>query len=535
MGKVLLILLGVMENLSFLFLAPYLANFLGIIDISNKLDKVNLPFKEFLSTIFHSNTVFFIIVIIVFASRALYLLLLHFHCFSEYCRINKKLRSFALKLNYIHGEDHTPLLTKTLLTDLTSTAFVYEYHYIIILSSLIPAVLLSISTFYILGAKASLGLLAWFSFIFLILRLIINKNTLLGDEINNLNIRRFDEISIFSKTSRLVTVLNKFDLTWSKFSNMNLEFGKKQFYQQFFSGIPKVLVEASIFLALIIISVYYKSVGYSKESIILIIVTLMSALYKLMPLIVNISTSISGLKSVLPQKKDLEKQLSKDLSIPKYLCFRDDENKLLSIESCFFRSRLGNEKKTLSFTITGYGLYSFYGKSGAGKSTLSDMISGLLEPTGGDLFINKELVFDEESFLGISRSFQDPIILKSSLRDNLLRYSDYEGDINSFIDMLGLSHLEEKELDKGGGTSSLSGGEAKRVDLLRALLDKSKLKLIDEPEAGLDKHNKENVMRILKEFAKNNVVIVFTHDENIIKESDKSFDLYKLKENHEVH
>jgi tungstate transport system ATP-binding protein len=155
------------------------------------------------------------------------------------------------------------------------------------------------------------------------------------------------------------------------------------------------------------------------------------------------------------------------------------------------------------------------GPNGAGKSTLL-RVMGLLEtPAAGSLRFQGERVSAADG-LPVRRRmasvFQDPLLTDASVRDNVrFRGADGEGSavrVTEWLEQLGIAHLAERR------ARTLSGGEAQRTALARALVLQPELLLLDEPFSALDQPTREalieDMARILKR-ARTTTVLV-THD-----------------------
>lgn len=146
-------------------------------------------------------------------------------------------------------------------------------------------------------------------------------------------------------------------------------------------------------------------------------------------------------------------------------------------------------------------LLAYIGTNGAGKSTTMKMLTGLLKPTSGEI----ELVAD----LKIGMVFQESVLdeeltvldnLKS--RQALYRKQD-KAWLEKLIQLTGLDAF----LNQTYGT--LSGGQRRRVDIVRALLNKPNLLFLDEPTTGLDIQTRRAIWEILHRLQREENLTIF--------------------------
>lgn len=146
-------------------------------------------------------------------------------------------------------------------------------------------------------------------------------------------------------------------------------------------------------------------------------------------------------------------------------------------------------------------LLAYIGTNGAGKSTTMKMLTGLLKPTSGEI----ELAAD----LKIGMVFQESVLdeeltvldnLKS--RQALYRKQD-KAWLEKLIQLTGLDAF----LNQTYGT--LSGGQRRRVDIVRALLNKPNLLFLDEPTTGLDIKTRRAIWEILRRLQREENLTIF--------------------------
>ena len=167
--------------------------------------------------------------------------------------------------------------------------------------------------------------------------------------------------------------------------------------------------------------------------------------------------------------------------------------------------RLGQANIAATF-CTGTGLTALYAPSGAGKTSILNMVAGLLTPDHGHIIVDGEILFDSAAGINLPPEqrragyvFQDVrLFLHRRVRDNL-RYgmrlippSRRWIGMDEVIEFLDIGHL----LDRWPAT--LSGGEAQRVAIGRALLSGARFLLMDEPLASLDPARREEIMALIE-------------------------------------
>lgn len=167
--------------------------------------------------------------------------------------------------------------------------------------------------------------------------------------------------------------------------------------------------------------------------------------------------------------------------------------------------RIGGAQVGARFTAAG-GVTVLFGPSGAGKTSVLNMIAGLLTPDHGHVRIGETVMFDAVAGVnaqahrrGIGYIFQDGRLFPHyRVRANLLyghrRAPDAAPSMNfdEVVAFLGIGDL----LDRW--PKSLSGGEAQRVAIGRALLSGARSLLMDEPLTSLDAARRDEIMRVIE-------------------------------------
>jgi multidrug/hemolysin transport system ATP-binding protein len=174
--------------------------------------------------------------------------------------------------------------------------------------------------------------------------------------------------------------------------------------------------------------------------------------------------------------------------------------------------------KDISFNVKKGNLFAFLGPNGAGKSTTIGMICTILKPTTGKILVNgyEVGIQDDEIRNSIGVVFQesllDPLLtVRENLRIRASFYNINKVKFNEILKEISIVIGIEDFLDQRYGT--LSGGQKRRADIARALLNHPKLLILDEPTTGLDPQTRLNVWKTIKKIQKEQgmTVLLTTH------------------------
>ncbi|WP_306485577.1 ABC transporter ATP-binding protein [Anaerococcus sp.] len=165
---------------------------------------------------------------------------------------------------------------------------------------------------------------------------------------------------------------------------------------------------------------------------------------------------------------------------------------------------------------------SILGRSGGGKTTLLNIIGGLDKYTSGDLLIDgKSTKNFKDSDWDYYRNVSVGFIFQSY---NLISHQTILSNVELALTLSGVKKEDRKRraieaLDKVGlkdhiykKPAELSGGQMQRVAIARALVNNPEIVLADEPTGALDTNTSKQIMDLLKEIAKDRLVIMVTHN-----------------------
>ena len=183
--------------------------------------------------------------------------------------------------------------------------------------------------------------------------------------------------------------------------------------------------------------------------------------------------------------------------------------------------------KNISLTIDER-FVAITGPNGGGKSTLAKLIAGIIQPTGGEIYLDGKditnMSITERAKNGISFAFQQPVRFKGITVKDLITYA--VGHPISTVEACG--YLSEvglcaKDYINRELNASLSGGEAKRIEIAMTMARGTSLSIFDEPEAGIDLWSFQSLIKVFEKMHEKagGSIIIISHQERILDIADK--------------
>ena len=213
---------------------------------------------------------------------------------------------------------------------------------------------------------------------------------------------------------------------------------------------------------------------------------------------------------------------------------------LLKLNNCTIRFGGLTAVDCLDTYVHNNELVGMIGPNGAGKTTVFNIITGVYDPTEGDVLFNDESIVNYKPFQvtqkGIARTFQNIRLFPSlSVKDNVrVSYNNSCKSrlVRSIIQMKGFFR-EEKQIDEEINellnlfglyeyadeySKNLPYGEQRKLEIVRAMATKPKLLLLDEPAAGTNPTEKRNLMALITEIKdKFNIsILLVEHDMSVV-------------------
>ena len=177
--------------------------------------------------------------------------------------------------------------------------------------------------------------------------------------------------------------------------------------------------------------------------------------------------------------------------------------------------KYGNFKAVdnISFKIEKGEVVGFLGQNGAGKTTTMKMITGLIEPTNGEIFIEGEKISRKSRKCIGYMPEGVPLYSELTVKEFVTYIAELKGmprnekkeKVNEVLEETGLTDVSKKLI------RNLSRGYRQRVSLAGALIGDPKVIILDEPTVGLDPRQIADIRKLIKDLGKKHTVILSSH------------------------
>jgi len=368
------------------------------------------------------------------------------------------------------------------------------------------------------------------AFYFLLFKKIKNKISRLGETIP----------SFFSNSSKIITdafgsfketKINKtqnFFLT-KYFPNLKL-YTNANININLFSYIPNALIEVFLFSVILIVAVSIASRFDNLYHLIPLLGLLAMSLKRIMPSMQLIYTNLIQIRYNKPYFDSLyddyynasfshKYQSSKSELIEKSL----KKNINFQNVSYQFKNATSKSLDSINVQIKKGQYIGIAGESGSGKTTFVDLLLGLLKPTDGEILLDdKDLLIPNQNLKikGIGYAPQKGYLLDSSVAANVA-FGKFDKEIShekvkKACEIAEISHFIENLKDSyktviGENGVRLSGGQAQRVIIARAIYNNPELIILDEATNAVDSINESKIIENIFKVFKNSTIIVISH------------------------
>lgn len=448
---------------------------------------------------------------------------------TDYFRI--KLFQNFMKLNYLDQIDYKKGdLLKRILSDPSSLSSLL-INYINILKDFL---IVSIIVIFMLIFNFKVTLISTITIIILslVFTLIFNKKVKIwGDKDQQLR----SELNITtdnSFTSSKEIKVMRFEEKFIKlFSTLVQNQGTLDFKNRFILRLPKVIFEILIVFFVLFFLFLSKNIQSNISSYLIQISVYLYAFARLLPsanaVVSNITSTYyfipsidfihEGMQIVSNEKRLIKNIVNKknDLQDFNIISFKD--------VSVTYRKKF--IIKDISFSIHKNKINIIKGPSGIGKSTCLNILTGLIKPSGGEIFFDDKLSnLFQNNFWQEKLGYltQSNYLFNTSIMENITFLKDYDQiDKDKFHFAIKLSNIEKvfdinkiKTFTVGINGSKVSGGQAQKILFARSIYFGKDILILDEPTSGLDNVSKEDMISSLKTLTQDYsyTIVLSTHE-----------------------
>jgi ABC-type multidrug transport system fused ATPase/permease subunit len=340
---------------------------------------------------------------------------------------------------------------------------------------------------------------------------------------------------------RELYVSNRLNFQVSTFKDNRISYGHAIATVEWLGQVPRFVIDSALVFGIVVVAV-----GQSNSDSVTTAATstalFLTAALRILPTIAPIQASINGIKNM---KGMTERVHLFSKFVQKESAGRKDYLDKLIQNSTFsdtFTIQVKNltfsypESDTpaindISFAINSGSTLAIIGSSGSGKTTLADCLLGLLEPTSGNIEIDKTApeIYRTINSGSIAYVSQDVALVDGSIKENVaFALPESEVDAGKISTALKRAHIYDfvKGLPQGVETvvgergTRLSGGQRQRIGIARALYSNPKILVLDEATSALDAETESAITGMLKELHGQVTIISIAHRLSTVMHSD---------------
>ena len=294
---------------------------------------------------------------------------------------------------------------------------------------------------------------------------------------------------------------------------------------------PRVIGEFFLALAIICAFIYFFTKNYSNSEIILNLSLFVVAGLRLLPSFVALLNSNQALKQSIYSTEKVLEIVKKPFNFSKENIFVEKikYEKQIKVNKLKFGYK-SNELilNNVNFAIKKGTITGLSGESGSGKSTLVNLITGLLEPLGGSIYVDNKNIFTnlDKWHNSIGYVPQDVFLIRGPIQNNIaFGVPNKEIDQKKVRRLIDVCQLKEIFLKNkinlnykiSEKSSNISGGQKQRIGIARALYKNPKLLILDETTSSLNQELEEKIFKNLKKEFKNMSIILISHRINTLR------------------
>ncbi len=359
-----------------------------------------------------------------------------------------------------------------------------------------------------------------------------------GTSLNEISARENRAVSLATRGVREIIIYQKQPVFIENIVKAIRDEMPYKSFLAFAGSLPAWLLEVSGFGAILSVMVYFSSIGRPLPEIISSISMLFLSAWRLLPSVsrcMGLAVAIRGLRAMAMSCLELlesftcERPGEMESTDPNFhfehfldcsgVCFRYPH----APEECLHDVTMRVEKGESVGLI---------GPSGAGKSTLAMLLAGLLTPASGDFLVDGQPL-DGSSRAAYRRTIgfvpQTPLLFPGTIADNVAlskwgeEYAREKVEIACINAAMDFIHSDHRGIDFpiGEGGQGLSGGQAQRVSIARALFNDPEILILDEATSSLDQGNENIIASTIHQLKGRITTIIIAHRLTTVEQCDR--------------
>ncbi len=539
-----MIISALFESISILAVMPLISNLFGLPQSKVVLEQTQkFPFLNFID---QSNYIFFIFLIIISGLLKTFDL---FNCTQLSVQathnLSKKTYLTILKRPYyfhVYGEISEVIAT---LTTYIRDTHELIYSFLRFFSSIFILISLII-TLFLVDIKITLFSFIIISIVYFLVgsytKIKLFQSSTLQVVSSNQQTKLVQESLI---SIRELKIWNAYKLFIKNFTKIDWNIRTSQRTRMFYASFPRYLIETVGILIIAVVCIFYKDFYSDALNIIPVIGTFVLAIQRLLPSFNQIYQGWSYISSfkystlriieILSDKTSDVRDLNfkKKYKLKSFIEFKNLTFKYPKSENPIFDK--------INFKINKGDIVAIRGKSGIGKSTLADLISGMLIPDNGEIFIDGKSLNNNKSnkFLlswrcSLAYVSQNIYFMKGTFIENIafginhedisferVRYVSKLAMIDDFIN----SNPENYYATVFENGKNLSGGQRQRLGIARALYHSDNMLIFDEATSALDPLTEEKIFNNIFSSVRDITLLLISHNPNTLKYCNKFLEI----------
>jgi len=369
--------------------------------------------------------------------------------------------------------------------------------------------------------------------LFIFFKIIKNKIRKLGKKRQEAEVKRLREVNNAFDSFQVTKIFNIEKYYLENLDSHSSQVVKAGVINETVANIPRFFLELLMIVLIVGIIIYSELILKLNNQETLIILTMYGyAAFRIFPSINRIMVNIQSVQFSIPTFELIYNLLKEDVKLENDKLSISNFSHSIKFENISFN--YGEKKifKNFNIEIPKNSIIGISGLSGSGKTTLLNLICGLMKFDNGEVYLDNQKLDQEKYNLMSLFSYvpQNNLLVDGSLIENIALGQDKNSinirKINSILVRLNMSELvsnlsEGLNTNIGKNGSKLSGGQAQRVCIARALYFDRNIIIFDEPTSSLDTKNEEDFLNYIKDLKNSLTIIVVSHKESTLKFCDK--------------